>query len=80
MTEDCAGDPLEGVTETNGGWWRPKNPFPGKEQSMYHMIDLSTNTIHPVFGSNLSRRAQVEDNETIRLLIKLLKYFNQKVI
>ena len=43
MTEDCAGDPLEGVTETNGGWWRPKNPFPGKEQSMYHMIDLSTN-------------------------------------
>lgn len=43
MTQDCAGNPLEGVTEDNGGWWRPKNPFPGKEQSMYHMIDMATN-------------------------------------
>ena len=43
MTEDCAGDPLVGLTETNGGWWRPKNPFPGKDQAMYHMISMSTN-------------------------------------
>merc|ERR1739848_631365 len=43
VTLDCAGDPITGLTADNGGWFRPVNPFPGKEQTMYHMISMHTN-------------------------------------